>query len=303
MLANGQGKGRSRVDGELRDRKQWRLLFFSTGELSLAEHAEQAGGRFFGGMDVRLPQIPSDTDKHGCFESLHGFPSGKVLADTLRLRTSQTYGSPFRAFLERLADELEQHQQAIRAELTRFTQELLPGGAGNQVGRVAERFALVAVAGELATRLGVTGWGNEDAWQGVKTCFAGWLGTRGHLGNYEDAAALEQVRRFFTANQYTRFVDWHDNKHRPANLVGYRRAEPHGIVFYVTATGWSQITKGYDSKKVARLCQEAGYLDAPPSDEIRRQQVVRLPGMKGTTRVYKFTERVIEGEEEMGLPG
>ena len=66
------------------------------------------------------------------------------------------------------------------------------------------------------------------------SCFAAWLAERGHLGNYEDAAALEQVRRFFIANQYTRFADWHDSQHRPANLVGYRRAEPEGITFHVT---------------------------------------------------------------------
>ena len=120
---------------------------------------------------------------------------------------------------------------------------------------------------------------------------------QGHLGNYEDAAALEQVRRFFTANQYTRFADWHDNQHRPANLVGYRRAEPEGIAFYVTATGWSEITKGYDTKKVARLCLVAGYLEAKQGDEPRRQQLIRLPGMTTPVRVYKFTERVIGGDE------
>lgn len=303
MLSNGQGKARARVDGDLRERKQWRLLFFSTGELSLAEHAEQAGGRFYGGMDVRLPQIPSDTGQHGCFETLHGFPTAKALADALRQRTGQTYGEPFRAFVARLAAELESHQQAIRAEVARFTQELIPGGAGNQVGRVAERFALVAVAGELATRLDVTGWGPGDARAGVRACFAAWLAERGHLGNYEDAAALEQVRRFFIANQYTRFADWHDSQHRPANMVGFRRVEPEGVAFYVTAPGWNEITKGYDPKKVARLCQEAGLLEVKPGDDGRRQQVQRLPGMNGTTRVYLFGERVIGGEDEHGEPG
>ncbi|MFO9720787.1 DUF927 domain-containing protein, partial [Salmonella enterica] len=40
MLANGQGKGRARTDGEVRNRRHWTLLLFSTGELSLAEHTE-----------------------------------------------------------------------------------------------------------------------------------------------------------------------------------------------------------------------------------------------------------------------
>ncbi|EBL7612455.1 DUF927 domain-containing protein, partial [Salmonella enterica] len=61
MLANGQGKGRAGTDGELRTRKQWRLLFFSTGELSLTEHAAKAGERTFAGMEVRMIQIPSDS--------------------------------------------------------------------------------------------------------------------------------------------------------------------------------------------------------------------------------------------------
>lgn len=208
-----------------------------------------------------------------------------------------------RAFVARLAAELERHQQAIRAEVARFTQELIPGGAGNQVGRVAERFALVAVAGELATRLDVTGWGPGDAWAGVRACFAAWLAERGHLGNYEDAAALEQVRRFFIANQYARFADWHDSQHRPANMVGFRRVEPEGVTFYVTAPGWNEITKGYDPKKVARLCQQAGLLLVKPGNDGRRQQVQRLPGMNRTTRVYLFGERVIGGEDEQSEPG
>ena len=67
--------------------------------------------------------VDGNYGKHGCFEVLHCFPSAKALADALRQRTGQTYGAPFRAFLERLADELEQHQRTIRAEVTRFTHE------------------------------------------------------------------------------------------------------------------------------------------------------------------------------------
>ncbi|HZV08131.1 MAG TPA: DUF927 domain-containing protein, partial [Novosphingobium sp.] len=37
-LATGQGKGRSRQDGALRRRNEWRVLLLSTGELTLTEH-------------------------------------------------------------------------------------------------------------------------------------------------------------------------------------------------------------------------------------------------------------------------
>ena len=93
---------------------------------------------------------------------------------------------------------------------------------------------------------------------------------------YAIRSYYEQLRRFFIANQYTRFADWHDSQHRPANMVGFRRVEPEGVTFYVTAPGWNEITKGYDPKKVARLCQQAGLLLVKPGNDGRRQQVQRL---------------------------
>lgn len=38
-------------------------------------------------------------------------------------------------------------------------------------------------------------------------------------------AALEQVRSFFAAAQYSRFADWHDEHNRPSNMVGWRRVD------------------------------------------------------------------------------
>jgi putative DNA primase/helicase len=37
MLANGQGKGRASRDGQARKVHSWRLLFLSTGEITLAD--------------------------------------------------------------------------------------------------------------------------------------------------------------------------------------------------------------------------------------------------------------------------
>ncbi len=87
------------------------------------------------------------------------------------------------------------------------------------------RFALVAMAGELATRLGITGWPEGEALRATRVCLNAWLKERGHTANQEDIAALEQVRSFFTANQYSRFADWYDERNRPANMVGWRRVE------------------------------------------------------------------------------
>lgn len=69
MLANGQGKARARTDGSVRETNRWNLLFLSTGELSLVEHAANAGERTYAGVEVRMIQIPSDSGKHGVLRS------------------------------------------------------------------------------------------------------------------------------------------------------------------------------------------------------------------------------------------
>lgn len=301
MLSNGQGKGRSKQDGELRERKAWRLLFLSTGELSLEDHAASAGQRTQAGMEVRTIQIPSDTGHHGAFEWLHGMDGGRTFADTLKANAERQHGSAFRTYAEALARELEAHSERLRAEIKRIAAELTPQGAGNQVGRAINRFALVAAAGELATRLGVTGWPEGEALRAVRVCLKAWLAERGHLGNKEDAATLEQVRGFVTAHQYTRFADWFDANHRPANMVGFRKVESDGVSFFVLPPGWAEITKGRDPKRSALLCLEAGYL-MTGKDKKRLQRKARLPGMSGSVWVYLLTERVLaddaEGQED-----
>lgn len=304
MLANGQGKGRAKIDGELRDRKQWRLLFFSTGELSLAQHVEQAGDVVHAGMEVRMLQIPSDTGKHGAFEQLHGLSGGKELADQLRERIRHQHGTAFQAFIQAVSERQTEHTAWLKEQIRQLTATMQPKDAGNQVGRAITRFALVAAAGELATRLGVTGWPQGEAIRAAHTCLAAWLADRGHIGNQEDAASLAQVRHFFTAFQLSRFADWNDSGHRPSNLVGYRKADAEGVIFVVQSDGWKEICKGRNPEKVARLCAEAGWLQIPESG--RFQSRMRLPGMMNPARVYLFTMAVLgeeaSQEEDLGRP-
>ncbi|MCS0541175.1 DUF927 domain-containing protein [Aeromonas veronii] len=297
MLANGQGKGRSKQDGELRERKAWRLLFLSTGELSLEDHAASAGQRTQAGMEVRTIQIPSNTGHHGAFEWLHGLEGGRLFADTLKTNADRQHGTAFRALVEGLAIDLDTHRERLASEIKRLARELTPKGAGNQVGRAINRFALVAAAGELATQLGVTGWPEGEALRAARVCLKAWLMERGHLGNKEDATTLEQVRRFITAHQHSRFADWFDASHRPANMVGYRKADADGVSFFVLPPGWAELTKGRDPKRAAHLCLEAGYL-LTGKDKKRLQRKARLPGMSGAVWVYLLTERVLADPAE-----
>ncbi|HDC2549017.1 TPA: DUF927 domain-containing protein, partial [Salmonella enterica] len=297
MLGNGQSKSRSKAAGGLRDAGLWRLLFLSTGEVSIADHAAEAGKQRTGaGVGVRMVQIPSDTGKHGAFENLHGFSGGKEFAEYLEKSASECHGAPFRDWLRWLTTDLNAVTERARKLLKQYEKMLRPEGAGNQTGRIVDRFALLAVAGELATEAGLTGWEQGEAYKSAKSCLDAWISDRGHIANQEEADALERVQRFITANQYTRFADWHDDKNRPLNTVGLRKvdkgndAKEAKTTFYIYASGWKEICGTYSAAKTAALCREKGWLI--PGTDGKNSQNIRLPEV-GQKRVYVLNSDVI----------
>ncbi|MBD2815255.1 DUF927 domain-containing protein [Xenorhabdus sp. Flor] len=300
MLANGQGKARAKTDGSVRETNRWNLLFLSTGELSLVEHAANAGERTYAGVEVRMIQIPSDSGKHGVFEELHQFASGKSLAEYLEQAVTKYYGSPFRDWLKYLTHDLTSISGTAKALLKEYTAKMMPENAGNQVGRAITRFALVAMAGEIATRAGITGWQQGEAYAAAEKCLAAWMKERGHTANQEDITALEQVTDFISRNQFSRFADWYDENSRPLNMMGFRRVEKGTgnqdptVQFYVLSSAWKEICKGFDSRKVARLCVEKGWLEAGKDGRI--QTSIRLPEI-GLKRVYLFNSDVLGSAE------
>ena len=103
MLANGTGKRRGQPHGGTRPRLTWRLLFLSTGEMSLEQHMAEAGQRIYAGQEVRLVDVPADAGAgYGLFEDLHGAKSSKAFADQLREATTRNYGHAGRAFVTAL---------------------------------------------------------------------------------------------------------------------------------------------------------------------------------------------------------
>ncbi|EMX6717864.1 DUF927 domain-containing protein, partial [Salmonella enterica] len=297
MLGNGQSKSRSKAAGGLRDAALWRLLFLSTGEVSIAEHAAEAGKQRTGaGVGVRMVQIPSDTGKHGAFENLHGFSGGKEFAEYLEKSAAKCHGAPFRDWLRWLTADLNAVTERAGKLLKQYEKMLRPEGAGNQTGRIVDRFALLAVAGELATEAGLTGWEPGEAYKAARACLDAWINDRGHIANQEEADALNRVQRFITANQYTRFADWYDDKNRPSNAVGFRKVEKGNntketvMTFYIYASGWNEICGTYNAKKTADLCREKGWLK--PGNDGKNSRMERLPEM-GLKRVYVMSSDVI----------
>ncbi|MBB2170436.1 DUF927 domain-containing protein [Gluconacetobacter aggeris] len=316
MLANNTGKQRAGRNGDARARKTWRVLFLSTGEVTLAAKMGEAGKRAMAGQEVRLVNIPADAGAGmGAFEQLHGMRSAGALADHLRVASRTFYGEASRHFLDALVRDRAADPKAleavIRAIRSRFEESYVPAGnVDGQVRSVAARFALIAAAGELATDYGVLPWERGEALKAAGACFQAWLGERGSVGASEDVKAVEQVRAFIEQHGESRFTNLErlaslaadlgaiaDSK--TINRAGFKRKveTPDGDrwEYLILPVMWkTEICKGLDAANVAKVVRDAGYL--VPGNDGKSAQSIRIPG-EGRLRLYVVTSKIMGGTD------
>ncbi|RDD94930.1 DUF927 domain-containing protein [Acidovorax sp. BoFeN1] len=228
MLANERSKGRATRNASPRARLSWRLLFLSAGELGLADHMAEGGKRARAGQEARMADIPADAGKGlGAFENLHDFAGGAAFSSHLTRQAQACHGAPGRAFIEWACANAEGLGKRLRTAVQALARDWVPQGASGQVERVGARFALVGVAGELATEAGLTGWPAGESERGARACFDAWMAARGGAGNGEVVAMLRAVRRFFESHGEGRFTWWHrasdDHNAKTLQRAGYRR--------------------------------------------------------------------------------
>jgi len=296
MLANGQGKGRSRRDGSPRAVATWRVMFLSTGEVGLSDLVTQAGGKVRAGQEVRVIDLPADAGAGlGLFDRVPDGVAPGAFADDLKRAAGTHYGTALPAFLRALVAEPEKARTVLRSMRDALARDLAGDHADGQVRRVADRFALIAAAGELATAYGLTGWQPEEAENAIRQCFAAWLVGRGTKGAAEPAAMLAQVRAFLEAHGESRFTAWSaDSGARTVNRAGYRRHTDNGPEYYVEREAFRrELAAGFDPQQVARALIAAGALI--PGGDGRADNKVRLPDGRNT-RVYRIGPALWEGE-------
>jgi uncharacterized protein (DUF927 family) len=180
--------------------------------------------------------------------------------------------------------------------IRQFVAEFAPDGCSGQVERVARRFGLVAVAGEIATSYGLTGWDTGESTTAVGKCFACWLESTGGTGNREERALLAQVRGFFETNGASRFqaAVSGDSQHMINRAGFFRLDSDNRREFLVLPDAFKrEVCVGVDLKYATRILREHGWLLAGND---KAAQKIRLPGL-GSTRAYLIGSKMWEGDE------
>ncbi len=313
MLGNGTGKARANDRGQVgRQVQEWRLLFLSTGEKTLAQHMAEANKELKAGMEVRMLAVPADASKGlGMFDALNGFEDAAALADTLKARVAKYYGTPLTAFLTALCEPGKRHgwSAILRRTLEGFIAQSLPTTASGQAHRAAARFGLAAAAGELATAMGITGWPDGTATTAARVCLNAWMNERGGAGNFEGDAILARLRQVIERFGESRFTRWESaaakiDEHGPRTIdrLGFRKTLEHGLgdslhttnTYYVLPEAWrSEIFRGMNINAVNKELLQRGALE--PGSDGKAYSLVRLPGL-GPQRCYIV--RTILGMDE-----
>jgi len=209
-LANGAGKQRANRSGGARAVNKWRVAVLSNGERSIEAAMLEAGKVAKAGQSIRILNIPL-FGQYGAFNELHDKKDGRELSDYLQTASNKYYGVAGVEFLKKLVSETrnldEQFNECVKA--------FIDGEPiTSQEARGAKRFALAAMAGELATDYGMTGWKEGDALAGVQECFKKWRLDFGK-GDIEETQCLQAIKDFIE-----RFGD---SKFSPVNSLGNER--------------------------------------------------------------------------------
>ena len=193
LLANGQGKARAARNGTARAAQRWQLLFLSAGEESLSALMARVGKKTNAGQEIRLADVEADAGAgSGAFEVLHEHESPAAFALAIKDAATRYYGAVGLQWLTCVVSDRTKLADEHRRPHRQFVAEAAPKDASGQALRVARRFALVAVAGELATHYGLTGWDVHEAERAAKACFVAWMESFGLTGNREDRAMLHR---------------------------------------------------------------------------------------------------------------
>lgn len=290
MLTNGAGKQRASRTGSARGVQHWCCFILSSGEKTVSTAMLEGGIRAKAGQMVRLLDVPVQR-KFGIFDDLQQFQSGQALSDHLKRAATRHHGHAGRAFLERLTRD--KSDMAERLDRIKRMKEFKADGDASQDGRAAGRFALVALAGELAIEYGIVPWPEGTAVKAAAVGLAAWRSLRGGSGNDEPRQILERVNAFIQRHGDSRF----SNKANVGDVVRDRAGwweddAARGRVYLFTSDGLKEAVKGFELSRALDSLQAAGALVTP--NESGERRVVRQIG-NGKPKLYAVAADNLEG--------
>lgn len=282
MLANGQGKQRAGRIGQARNIKRWRLITLSTGERTLMSIMNQIGKRTNAGQLVRLINIPAKYE-YGCFSNLHGFESGRALSDHLKAQRTNNYGHLGPSFINKLLDQdidivclFDNINQLFNKKTNTHLEQ-----------RASSLFAIIALAGELATQYKLVPWQSDEA---IEACMLAFKRAQEFLGpsQTEDSQILQSISEFIARHGDSRFSSIHDDK-SISNRAGWYKDDGGNRIYMFYPVALKEAGCGFERSRIVEALKKADWIVDKDSDRYTKK--TRTPvGVKNLYQVMECEE-------------
>lgn len=241
MIVNGQGKIRASSRGTgygNRVTKNWKTTAISTGEVPLRQKLEESGQEVMGGQEARFLDIPSVMDIFGVFNELHGFKTSYDLVKHFEEQSANYKGFAIKEFLKyvtinnKFSDILKEFRRLKTLWFDSYFETITDINT-NQLKSVADNFAFVAAAGELAIKGGIFAdyFKEWDAFKIVNNVFRRYLE---NLGDYtvtsEERKIVRNLKDFLRQKIAVAF--WERPKENPFNSNTILKSDNQGWFGY-----------------------------------------------------------------------
>jgi putative DNA primase/helicase len=138
--------------------------------------------------------------------------------------------------------------------------------------RALKSFAIVALAGELATAFGITKWKSRQSLMSAVQCFLNWKSYSTTVddvvvypgADIENTKILQSMKNFLDVHGYSRFLDisnGYDKTKIIHNLAGYKKFGADGQIMYMfNDVTFKEAFKGHDLNIAINTFKKAGWL-------------------------------------------
>ena len=265
QMSNGISTGRMTKERRQDKIRSWTLLGLSTGEMGLVEASRRSRNPLKGGAEARCIGFPADAGAgHGIYLNLHGAGSDNAQSRAISAACEQHAGHHGPMFLQAVVAALHDDADGFRAEAETFRTAFIARevGGNRDLLRVASKFALIAFAGDYATREGILPWPEGEAVAAASTCLRAFLTARGTSGSLDDKAAVDALEAYLIAHPGEfPMLDAPGAGFAPINGTrhsGWRRAGPDGIEYAIFGPAWGEILADHKPTVTAQMLKRAG---------------------------------------------
>jgi uncharacterized protein (DUF927 family) len=225
MLGNGIGKARLKKDATAQKISRFTILGLSTGEIGIDAKLGEKNKTATAGQGVRFMEILADAGAGlGIFENIHDFTGGaSAFANHLKTVSKENCGVVIDQWMRFLVKNYDQIIEKIRSTLPSWIEQFAKQGADGQVQRVARKFAIIAIVGEIAIGERILPFDRGEAASATKKIFNRWLEQRGGTGCLEIQNVKKRLVSFLQEKINSRFLNADETNHDKniQNVAGY----------------------------------------------------------------------------------